>query len=111
MDAVLGRRKAQNTAWLVKISYTQEAIKDLDRLRKFIESKNPFAARRISSELLDGIGNLHAFPKMGLPVARAPDPEAIRDLFIGQYTVRYLLDKEYLVILRVWHGKEVEKDL
>ena len=48
---------------------------------------------------------------MGLPVARAPDPEAILDLFIGQYTVRYLLDEDHLVILRVWHGKEVEKDL
>jgi len=95
----------------VKISYTQDAINDLERLRKFIESKNPFAARRISSELLDGIGNLHAFPKMGLPVARAPDPEAIRDLFIGQYTVRYLLDEDHLIILRVWHGKEVEKVL
>lgn len=95
----------------MKISYTQEAINDLERLRKFIESKNPFAARRISSELLDGIGNLHAFSKMGLPVARAPDPEAIRDLFIGQYTVRYLLDEDHLIILRVWHGKEVEKDL
>ena len=95
----------------MKIGYTQESINDLERLRHFIESKNPFAARRISSELLDGIGNLHSFPKMGLPVARAPDPEVIRDLFIGQYTVRYLLDEDYLVILRVWHGKEVEKDL
>jgi plasmid stabilization system protein ParE len=95
----------------VKISYTQEAIADLERLRSFIEPKNTFAARRISSELLDGIGNLHAFPKMGLPVARAPDPDTIRDLFIGQYTVRYLLDKDHVVILRIWHGKEVEKDL
>ena len=95
----------------MKISYTQEAIADLERLRSFIEPKNLFAARRISSELLDGIGNLHAFPKMGLPVARAPDPDTIRDLFIGQYTLRYLLDKDHVVILRIWHGKEVEKDL
>ena len=69
----------------MKISYTQEAINDLERLRNFIESKNPFAARQISSELLDGIGNLHSFPKMGLPVARAPDPKAIRDLFIKAF--------------------------
>ncbi len=95
----------------MKISYTPEAINDLERLRRFIESKNPFAARRISSELLDGIGNLRSFPKMGLPVTRAPEPDTIRDLFIGQYTVRYLLGADHLVILRVWHGKEVEKDL
>ncbi len=95
----------------MKISYTPEAIDDLERLRRFIEPKNLFAARRISSELLDGIGNLRSFPKMGLPVARAPDPDTIRDLFIGQYTVRYLLEEDHLVILRVWHGKEFEKDL
>ena len=95
----------------MKFRYTHEAIADLERLRSFIEPKNPFAARRISSELLDGINNLHTFPKMGLPVARALDPETIRDLFISQYTVRYLLDEDYVVILRVWHGKEVEKDL
>ena len=95
----------------MKISYTPEAIDDLERLRKFIESKNPFAARRVSSELLDGIGNLRHFPKMGLPVVRAPDPDTIRDLFIGQYTVRYLLGEDHLVILRIWHRKEVEKDL
>ena len=95
----------------MKVSYTPEAIADLERLRNFIEPKNPFAARRVSSELLDGIGNLRSFPKMGLPVTRAPEPDTIRDLFIGQYTVRYLLRADLLVILRVWHGKEVEKDL
>jgi toxin ParE1/3/4 len=95
----------------VKISYTKEAIADLERLRKFIEPKNPYAARRVSSELLDGIGNLRAFPKMGLPVTLAPDPDSIRDLFVGQYTVRYLIDTNRVVILRIWHGKEVERDL
>jgi len=95
----------------VKISYTKEAIADLERLRSFIEPKNPYAARRISSEILDGIGNLEAFPKMGLSVARAPDPESIRDLFVAQYTVRYLVEKARVVILRIWHDKEIEKDL
>jgi plasmid stabilization system protein ParE len=93
----------------VKIRYTKESIADLERLRKFIEPKNPYAARRVSSELLDGIGNLHTFPKMGLPVTLAPDPDSIRDLFVGQYTVRYLLDSDHVVILRMWHDKEVER--
>ena len=93
------------------ISYTKEAIADLERLRNFIEPKNPHAARRVSSELLDGIGNLRAFPKMGLPVALASDPDSIRDLFVGQYTIRYFLDTDHVVILRIWHGKEVERDL
>ena len=94
----------------MKIKYTLEAINDLERLRKFVEEKNLHAARRISSDLLDGISNLSKFPKMGLPVIRAPEPESIRDLFIGQYTVRYLTTDHLVIILRIWHGKETEKD-
>jgi plasmid stabilization system protein ParE len=47
---------------------------------------------------------------MGLPVNRAPDPESIRDLFVGRYTVRYLTKDQFVIILRIWHGKEIEKD-
>ena len=79
----------------MKIRYTPEAIDDLDRLREFIEIKNPVAAQRVAKELLLGIDKLKIFPKMGVEVLRAPQPGLIRDLFIGNYTVRYLTTKEY----------------
>jgi len=93
------------------ISYSPESVQDLFRLREFIEEKNPIAAERISGELLAGINKLKIFPKIGLPVRRAPDPEVIRDLFVNHYTVRYLLGRYDITILRVWHSKEIEKDL
>ena len=92
------------------IRYTAEAIQDLERLRAFVESKNPHAARRIAAELLDGIENLAVFPDIGLPVRHAPNPELIRDLFVGNYTIRYLRGEDSIIILRIWHGKESEKD-
>ena len=95
----------------MKIRYTPEAIHDLGRLREFIEIKNPVAAQRVAKELLLGIDKLKVFPKMGVQVLKAPQPELVRDLFIGNYTVRYLIAKEELIILRLWHGKEIEKDL
>lgn len=95
----------------MRIRFTLEAIQDLERLRAFVESKNPHAARRIAAELLDGIGNLARFPDMGLPVTRAPDPKLIRDLFVGSYTVRYLREADSIIILRIWHSKESEKDI
>ena len=95
----------------MKLSFTTNAIGDLDRLRAFIESKNPHAARRMAAELLDGINNLKTFPHMGLPVARAPDPSQIRDLFVGDYTIRYLVKGNSIVVLRVWHGRETGKDV
>ena len=95
----------------MKTRYTPEAIHDLDRLREFIEIKNPVAAQRVAKELLLGIDKLKVFPKMGVQALRAPQPELVRDLFIGNYTVRYLITKEELIILRLWHGREIEKDL
>ena len=94
----------------MKISYTPESIDDLVRLRGFIEEKNPVAAEHVANSLLSGIEKLKVFPRMGLPVGSAPDPEVIRDLYIEQYTVRYMALYSELIVLRVWHNKEHEKD-
>jgi ABC-type dipeptide/oligopeptide/nickel transport system ATPase component len=39
------------------------------------EVKNPFTARRIAIDLQEGVDKLKQFPKIGLPVLKAPDPE------------------------------------
>ncbi len=89
----------------MKISYTPEAINDLKRLREFIEKKNPNSANRIANSLLIGIKKLKTFPELGIEVKEA-DSEMIRDLILGDYVVRYLLLKEMIHILRIWHQKE-----
>ena len=95
----------------MKINFSSESVRDLQRLREFIEVNNPIAAKRIASELLAGIEKLKIFPKIGLPVQKAQDPELIRDLFIGVYTIRYFINNDSIIILRLWHGKEIEKNL
>ena len=95
----------------MKISFTPEAVVDLSRLRAFIASKNPIAAQCIANELLQGIEKLKTFPEIGLKVLRAPQPHLIRDLFVGNYTIRYLIGDNEIYVLRMWHGKEIEKDL
>ena len=91
------------------IEYSPEAIQDLMRLREFLAIKNPYAEKRVANELLEGIDRLKVFPKMGLPVSKAPSPELVRDLFIDTYTVRYLIKNTQIFILRIWHGKEIKK--
>jgi len=95
----------------MKVSFPPEAVDDFKRLREFIESKNPIAAQRVANELLSGIEKLKAFPEIGLKVIRAPQPHFVRDLFIGNDTVRYFIGNNEIFILRMWHGKEIEKDL
>jgi plasmid stabilization system protein ParE len=95
----------------MKVRYSLESINDLQRVVEFVEVKNPFAARRIAIDLQEGIDKLKQFPKIGLPVLKAPDPEQTRDLYLGQYTVRYHLTNKIIYILRIWHNKENEKNL
>ncbi len=95
----------------MNIRYSPESIDDLRRVVEFVEEKNPFAARRIAIDLQEGVEKLKQFPKIGLPVLNAPDSEQIRDLYIGKYTVRYLIANDNIYILRIWRGKENERNL
>ena len=95
----------------MKVEYSPESVSDLVRLREFIEIKNPLAAKRIASELVNGIEKLKIFPSMGIPVSRAPEPDQIRDIFVSDYTIRYLVGSGAIYILRVWHNKENEKNV
>jgi len=95
----------------MNLRFTREAIDDLIRLRKFIEKNNPIAAERTANDLLLGMEKLKVFPEIGLKVERAFKPHRIRDLFVGKYTIRYLIGEGEIVILRLWHGKEIEGDL
>ena len=54
---------------------------------------------------------LKVFPEIGLKVERAIKSHRIRDLYVDDYTVRYLIGDQEIVVLRLWHGKENEKYL
>ncbi len=94
----------------MKLEYTPQAINDLKRLHDFVAGKHPLAARRIALEIREAAEKLRTFPLIGLPVARAQGSEEIRDLYSGQYTLRYRLDRQMssdvIQILRIWHGRE-----
>ena len=94
----------------MKVKYSPESVNDLKRVIDFIENKNQYAAKRIAIDLQEGIDRIKRFPEIGLPVLKASDPEKIRDLFVGNYTVRYLIAEDIIYLLRVWHNKENEKN-
>ena len=94
----------------MKVKDSLESIGDLQRVVEFVENKNPYAARRIAIDLQEGVERLKQFPLIGLPVLKASDPEQLRDLYVSDYTARYLITDEVIYILRIWHGKENEKN-
>lgn len=90
----------------MRLVYTSEAVDDLQRLREFVENHNPAAAVKIAQTLITGINKLKRFPHIAIEVKRAPDPDVMRDLILGDYIIRYLLHGDSIYILRLWHHRE-----
>jgi plasmid stabilization system protein ParE len=90
----------------MNVRYSREAVGDLRRLRGSIEVKNPRAAQEAVATILKGIAQLKEFPLLGTKVERAPKPDAVRDLVIGNYLARYLVHETEIYVLRIWHHKE-----
>ena len=90
----------------MRLTYSQEAVADLVRLRAFISDHDPSAAARSAADLITRIDHLCQFPEMGRSVAEAPQPETVRDFTFGKYVVRYTVHDSALVILRIWHHFE-----
>ncbi|BFM13519.1 type II toxin-antitoxin system RelE/ParE family toxin [Simiduia litorea] len=96
----------------MRLRYTPQAVGDLKRLHDFMAPKSPLAARKAAIEIQEAAERLKVFPKVGLPVSRAENPDLLRDLYIGNYTIRYQISSsEAINILRIWHNKENEKNL
>lgn len=90
-----------------KIVWLPEALEDIQRLRLFLEEKNPTAANRAGLILKAGAKRLVDFPERGYPMNEGTDR---RELFLpfgtGGYVLRYMTDMEVVVIIRAWHSKE-----
>jgi len=87
----------------MNLQFTYSAQRDLVRLREFIAEKNPQAADRISLRLRQSIQRLVDQPDIGVNVAELP---GVQDLVSGDYIVRYIVLKDAVCVLRIWHGKE-----
>ncbi|OAI25941.1 plasmid stabilization protein [Methylomonas koyamae] len=83
---------------------------DVERLRAFLQDKNPNAAARAGQTLRDGANYLSGFPMVGRPMN---DGSERRELFLpfgaGAYVLRYRIDGDTLIIIRVWHSKELRE--
>ena len=93
----------------MKLGFSREARNDLVRLRAFISEHDPAAAERTAQRLIRGIERLERHPRLGKRVVASPDqlaPEEIRDWLVTDYVIRYLIAKERIIVLRVWHGRE-----
>ncbi len=90
-----------------QIKWLPEALADIERLHAFLSEKNPQAMARAIRVILDGANQLVETPRLGRLM---PDESERRELFLpfaaAAYVLRYRLDGENPVIIRVWHCRE-----
>ena len=91
-----------------QIVFSPAAVRDLERLRKFLQAKSPLAAKRAGEAILKGVQALGAHPKMGRLIDDLPDQyrEWLIDFGDSGYITRYRIDGDILTILVVRHQEE-----
>jgi toxin ParE1/3/4 len=90
------------------ILLSSDAISDIERVRDFLETKNPRAAVRAMQTIWAALVRLEGAPYMGQPT-KDPDIRQIIVRFARQgYIVRYrvLSPDDTIFVARIWHGRE-----
>lgn len=89
-----------------RLIWSSAARDDVVRLREFIQEYNPGAARRAADSLKKAANLLLAHPSFGRRLEGRQDRELFVPFGKRGYIMRYRLDGETIVILRIWHSLE-----
>ena len=93
----------------MKLAFLPEALEDIDRLYEFLIDENPIAAQKAMLAIDEEIALLLENPYLGIEMDHGAD---YRQLFVpfgkSAYVLRYRIhaERETLVVVRVWHGRE-----
>jgi plasmid stabilization system protein ParE len=93
------------------ILFASEALSDMQRVRSFLQARNPNAATRAMHAIWAALQQVERLPEIGTPTK---DP-SIRQIVVrfGRYgyIVRYtvLPENGAIFVARIWHGRELRE--
>jgi plasmid stabilization system protein ParE len=89
--------------WPIRWSAESEA--DMGRIVKFLEVKSKPVAKKTALSLIAYSERLQQHPRLGEQLFEFTNTE-VRRFIAGQYEMRYQVDLNELLILRIWHTRE-----
>jgi len=89
----------------MELKWAKKALADLVRLHKYLAPVNPQAAARIVQALATAPTRLTQQPRLGEKVTEF-EPREVRRLLVGDYEMRYEVQRDRTVVLRLWHARE-----
>ncbi|HQS97043.1 MAG: plasmid stabilization protein [Novosphingobium sp. 17-62-19] len=91
-----------------QIIYSTAAIRDLRRLRDFLQPKSADAARRAGEAIVRSVKLLGSHPHIGRMVDDLPEDfrEWVIDFGDSGYVARYRVDGDVVTVLAIRHQRE-----
>ena len=91
----------RSKAPVTPVVWTFSALADVEGIRRYIGNFNPHAARDMAERIIETRNGLATFPNRGRQV---PGTRLRETAFARPYIIRYRVDPDRVVILRVRHG-------
>ena len=88
-----------------RIVWTDEAVAHLEAIVEYIEAFNPAAARRLGERLIEVADSLAEFPERGRDAGQGRREMTT----VWPYVLRYRVEQDRIVILRIRHGARDEE--
>lgn len=94
----------------MKLEWSVTALADLDRFADFLHDRYPELAKIVATEIRSKAAILCDHPLAGRPIANRPEfRELVLEVLNARYVFRYATDGKRLVMLRVFHGRELRE--
>ena len=88
---------------MAKITWTDQALEDLDSICLFIARDSPHYAKLFAIRTFEATDLLELFPESGRVVPEV-NREDIREIILGNYRIIYRIITQEVEILTVHHG-------
>lgn len=87
------------------LKWTRSATSDLTRLHRFLAPLNAAAAARALQALVAAPSRLRIQPRMDRRLEEF-DPREVRRILVGNYEMRYEIQGDTFLVLRIGHVRE-----
>jgi plasmid stabilization system protein ParE len=89
-----------------RVSWSPEAIDDVDTLAAYISKDSPYYASAVVKKILDTADSLGKFPYIG-PIVPEIGEQEFRERFVYSYRLIYRVIDEEVLVVAVIHGRRL----
>jgi len=94
----------------MKLEWSMAALADLDRFAAFLQERHPALAGIVAREILAKAQILERHPELGFSVGQHRRyRQVVLEVLRAKYVFRYRISGDRIVMMRVWHGRELRE--